>query len=594
MKISLLLLIVPFTVLSQDYQYWVDSAYHYYEEKEFLKSVNAFEKAFEFEDVDPLDQYQAACSNALAGRTERAVSLLKEYFTKFDNTDFQYVYYDIDFDPIRQNDSFKAFEAQYKPDSTLFFFDLVKLLQSDEEIVRVRDMDISLFSDYYGGDHTFGLGAYEKSELKKRLLLETGDSSLVFDKKTLMFFNCKFIVNDDISEINFLPYLTLQSLYLEDCSATELHLNQITVNSLLFNGNRIDHLEIDSLNLNGAFSLINEGEWLDISNSNFVFNPTRKEKDLETIRSSHSYSYLEVSGSDATLMIYDNTFKNHNDSSDIFSMYFAADHVEFYKNTFHVPLNFNGTAATELEFSENKFKHWLDISSLKLPEFNCYFPFGQLDSRLVRIYSHGSYNASDWTIVGSEGIIDDEDDFNMITDSYKRLYNNYRARGELKSANASYVVLKELEVAHLKVKGSRTFEETMRLRLNQIMGFYTDYGTSPGKAIIISFYIILVFAVFYFFFPSEWDKATKHKMISDYRDFIKKNEHGYQKPFFKLMKGLFLSFINAIVLSVNSFVTLGFGAIPTTGLARYICVLQGLLGWFLLSLFTVALINQVL
>jgi hypothetical protein len=37
---------------------------------------------------------------------------------------------------------------------------------------------------------------------------------------------------------------------------------------------------------------------------------------------------------------------------------------------------------------------------------------------------------------------------------------------------------------------------------------------------------------------------------------------------------------------------LGFGNIPTKGVARYICIIQGFIGWFLLSIFTVALINQ--
>jgi hypothetical protein len=58
----------------------------------------------------------------------------------------------------------------------------------------------------------------------------------------------------------------------------------------------------------------------------------------------------------------------------------------------------------------------------------------------------------------------------------------------------------------------------------------------------------------------------------------------------KMMGGL----LNAITLSLNSFVTLGFGNIPTKGAARYVCIFQGFLGWFLLSIFTVALINQVL
>jgi len=98
--------------------------------------------------------------------------------------------------------------------------------------------------------------------------------------------------------------------------------------------------------------------------------------------------------------------------------------------------------------------------------------------------------------------------------------------------------------------------------------------------------------VFYFFFPSDWDVTSKSLLIQKFRDFIEKNEKGYIKPFFQLAIGFLVSLINAVTLSLNAFTTLGFGNIPTHGLARYVCVLQGFIGWFLLSIFTVALINQ--
>jgi len=52
--------------------------------------------------------------------------------------------------------------------------------------------------------------------------------------------------------------------------------------------------------------------------------------------------------------------------------------------------------------------------------------------------------------------------------------------------------------------------------------------------------------------------------------------------------------LNSITLSVNSFSTLGFGAIPVKGVSRYITILEGFLGWFLLSIFSVSLISQML
>ena len=55
-----------------------------------------------------------------------------------------------------------------------------------------------------------------------------------------------------------------------------------------------------------------------------------------------------------------------------------------------------------------------------------------------------------------------------------------------------------------------------------------------------------------------------------------------------------VSVLNAFTLSLNAFITLGFGEIPTRGAARYVTILQGFIGWFLLSIFTAALINQAL
>jgi len=61
-----------------------------------------------------------------------------------------------------------------------------------------------------------------------------------------------------------------------------------------------------------------------------------------------------------------------------------------------------------------------------------------------------------------------------------------------------------------------------------------------------------------------------------------------------LFVGLILKALNAILLSINAFTTLGFGSIPTKGLPRYIVIVQGLIGWVLMTLFSVTLITQLL
>lgn len=51
---------------------------------------------------------------------------------------------------------------------------------------------------------------------------------------------------------------------------------------------------------------------------------------------------------------------------------------------------------------------------------------------------------------------------------------------------------------------------------------------------------------------------------------------------------------NSIILSINAFSTLGFGNIPVQGVLRYFTIIEGFLGWFLLSIFSVSLISQIL
>jgi hypothetical protein len=186
--------------------------------------------------------------------------------------------------------------------------------------------------------------------------------------------------------------------------------------------------------------------------------------------------------------------------------------------------------------------------------------------------------------------------FERMSKAYSSLHTYYKSIGLLDYANECYIEWKDMQTARMRYiyQTEGGFENFYKWQLNNLLKFYASYGTSPAKSIVISTYIILIFAIFYFFFPSEWDTTSKTRLISDFKDFTQKNDKGYIKPFFIMLIGFAISLINALTLSLNSFVTLGFGTIPTKGLARYVCIVQGFIGWFLLSIFTVALISQVL
>ena len=156
--------------------------------------------------------------------------------------------------------------------------------------------------------------------------------------------------------------------------------------------------------------------------------------------------------------------------------------------------------------------------------------------------------------------------------------------------------MKELEGKLLKyiytTKGG--FDNFFRWKLNRLLKVYTKHGTDPAMAVVISFYVIMAFAMLYFLFPSDWDKESRQKLLVNYENLRQKNLKNFLTPLIVITGTILLGLVNAMTLSINSFVTLGFGSIPSSGVSRYMCIVEGFVGWFLLSIFTVALINQVL
>jgi hypothetical protein len=61
-----------------------------------------------------------------------------------------------------------------------------------------------------------------------------------------------------------------------------------------------------------------------------------------------------------------------------------------------------------------------------------------------------------------------------------------------------------------------------------------------------------------------------------------------------LVEIIIMKIIEAVSMSLNVFSTLGYGALPESGLSRYLSIIEGFIGWFLLSIFSVALISQVI
>lgn len=60
------------------------------------------------------------------------------------------------------------------------------------------------------------------------------------------------------------------------------------------------------------------------------------------------------------------------------------------------------------------------------------------------------------------------------------------------------------------------------------------------------------------------------------------------------MKIILIRVFDAFTMSLNSFSTLGYGDLPRSEGMRYLSIIEGFIGWFLLSIFSVSLISQII
>jgi hypothetical protein len=272
--------------------------------------------------------------------------------------------------------------------------------------------------------------------------------------------------------------------------------------------------------------------------------------------------------------------------------------------------------------------------------------------------------------------------YNDLLSAYTKFNTIYHDRGDIASANSSYVEIKNIETrkqAYVQ-KVAPSFNNLINYKLNVFLRFFSDYATNPGKSIIQSLWVLLFFTLLYMFTFSGWDGMNyryyykQFNLLSDYitsndsiAEVMAKNENqqdkdikdikvfledykkegkkiprilrlfgepihfmgkfrydiipnlirlfNFQPKKWKSLKIaqkawsgmliliisitylfyiLFVKFINSSILSLNSFFVIGFGNIPEKGLAMYLSIIEGIIGWFLLTIFTITLLSQVL
>lgn len=462
-------------------------------------------------------------------------------------------------------------------------------------------------------------------ELKLNLPKDT-DGRYIIDHK-VRFVNCSFPDNFILANFNFQDSLIFElcsfnahtifrnlkseTIYSLENTHGLLIIDGITTERFILDGDEIEMLvEIKS-------SVFNTQLYIDIESSDlYLENNIINIPEPSVLLSDSSLFYegrptlnsIEVYNG-ASINIRGNRFNGHS-PYDILSFSFPdGEDIRIINNTIKGLFQLAGKSEF-LAITSNKIDY-LDVLQFSFPEFNSEIEWNNISgNRLANIYSkkggipkgflnpfekEGFYKQmnfhSDWDswlpqfyFGNSDKELLSKRHFDNLAAGYYRIYTIYKTQGRIEDANSIYVEMKDLHGKRLKAlyKEDNTLRNLLKWKLSQLLKLYTEHGTQPVKAVIISFYLLIFFGLFYFLFPSEWDEFEL--------DTKKWKNQGFKKASFIAIKHL----LNSFVLSLNAFVTLGFGNIPTTGVPRYVCVIQGVIGWFLLSLFTVALINQTL
>lgn len=606
--VSLFLLAFQQLLFGQSYDHFIALGDSAYEAKNFQLSGEYYDEAFSIE-INNRDAYKASCSWSLAANLKKAINYLNLSLKSELNPSWGHIHTDPDLAYLRKSEEYRLLEEKYhKHENTVLHFpDVLKLIMNDGKWQTIFDNKTIVIPDRNASKEIFASLGFE-------------DSIFRMPEKRVYFKNCIFIHDyvEGIVEVFNIDSWVLKSLtinnYNEDLSKLAFfEIKNCSFDALML-WNDPDLIIIESSNIR-YFNYFTDSysrlrltssilEQISLFGKNLqslllednTFNYSQKSMDHRD--DEDGFQNVNINAKIEFVYISNNSF-NGLDSLDSFgSISVNCDDLSFRGNTVGQPFNFNSTVVNnQLNIVDNKFSK-VDFSSAVFPELNSYIPYEQFGSSNISIFEEGSSGVNPSKVVSNnldEGF-DDKETFEKLIYQYQRLYNNYRLRGEIESANQSYIAIKQLHIEKYKniQANNPSMKNYFKLKIGQLLGFYVEHGTNPAKAIVISVYILFAFAVFYFFFPSEWDTTSKARLISDFKDFRQKNNKGYIKPFFIMLGGFSLSLLNAFTLSLNSFVTLGFGTIPTKGLARYVCILQGFIGWFLLSIFTVALINQVL
>ena len=562
--------------------------------------------------------------------------------------------------------------------------ELADLMQSDESEIIISDCEI--VSSKQDNDLLVDKVFFSLYEIYPE-----GTSA-----KRLYFYNCKFSLTDNaplvfkgwhIVKLNIIGCEFLSPVGFEDFKHTGRYpfliencvfhdkirfTNEVfELKSLIFENNEFQSsllidVKLEKLTIENCHLVVDSANFASKDNEKTYYQLILGEKPVGNI--------------ELTSNIFDNK-----DINNVFSVNFEAAEIgelTMISNKLQT-LNLTSAEVEKALLIDSLFvDDYVGILNFDFPEANTNVPWYNFSNEKFAIFY---FDESELVIpyqAKSDEQLGDNLKYNDLISAYSKFNELYHGRGDISSANSSYVEIKDIETRKQAFvqKVNPSLNNLINYKLNVFLRFFSDYATNPGKSLIQSLWVLVVFTFLYMVSFSGWDGMNykyyyrQFNLFADYitsndsiAEVLAKEEHqqdndskdikefleeyskqgkkiprilklfgepihflgkfrydvipnliqlfNFQPKKWKSLKNgekiwsglliltisiaylfyiLAVKFLNSIILSLNSFVVIGFGNLPERGLAMYLSIIEGIIGWFLLTIFTITLLSQVL
>jgi len=569
--------------------------------------------------------------------------------------------------------------AQYEKD-TISISELISMLQVEQEEIEISNITIVFKEE-------------DKKYATNKIFYSVFTINPKFKGvKKLYFYDCDFNTGSvaplifegwDFKKMNMIGCESNTNLSFENCKQTGeyplLFENNNIKNNLEFKeSDSLCNIEINNCSFSNKLVFKTRLKKLVMNSCNLIADSLKFNNNVE----GKTLYQLSINDQKADEIIIDNCVFNNNNIPNVYSIDLGGSEIDkvILLNNKMNTLNFSDTKVETSILIDSLFvSDYIGVQNFDFPESNTNIPWYNLGGEKLALFE----------LSESEQIIPyqakREEDllntllYNDLISAYNKLNTIYHDRGDINSANKSYVEIKTLETRRQKqlLEANWDLNVYINYKLNVFLSFFSDYATNPGKSLIQSLWVLLIFSILYMFSFSDWDGMNYKYYLSQFTLFAKyvKNNKSvdeiytykinphqdimqevkekyldagkdiprtlrvFGKPLHflgkirfemmpklirlfnfqpkswkslnageKLYSGiiatlilisyaiyvLIVKFINAFILSLNSFVVIGFGMLPDRGLAMYLSIIEGIIGWFLLTIFTITLLSQVL